>query len=227
MSGFSDYIVYTSDVEDEQLDVLQFCIFDKRHYAEVVVPKIQQFKFKHFGHDGVVFGIEGARGINQKSQWLNDIHQIIEHTNFILISCVLDKHGIPEDAFQETKNKALEFGVVHTRRFLEERDQVSGLSHFIAKPISPEIDEQKQIQFRQICEQHNNLPFELFFTDEKSLPLGLQFSAALIPSIIDQQKSPQSNSAGFNALTTKFYCKGGRKNVGEGYEGWGLKRFPE
>jgi hypothetical protein len=27
-------------------------------------------------------------------------------------------------------------------------------------------------------------------------------------------------------LTRKFYCDGGRENVGTGYENWGLKIFP-
>lgn len=34
--------------------VLAFCIFHKGHYSKKVVPALEQFKFKHFGHDQIV-----------------------------------------------------------------------------------------------------------------------------------------------------------------------------
>ena len=63
MSGaFSDYIVHVDESGDHGLEsidptypvfVLAFCVFRKNVYQESVVPAIQRFKFRHFGHDMV------------------------------------------------------------------------------------------------------------------------------------------------------------------------------
>lgn len=60
---FSRYVVYVDESGDHGLEridpnypvfTLAFCIFNKNHYAQRVVPSIEAFKFKHFGHDLVV-----------------------------------------------------------------------------------------------------------------------------------------------------------------------------
>lgn len=60
---FGKYIVYVDESGDhgmQSLDVqypvfvLAFCVFHKRHYSERVVPALETFKFKHFGHDQIV-----------------------------------------------------------------------------------------------------------------------------------------------------------------------------
>lgn len=61
-SEFSKYIVYVDESGDHSLQsiddnypifVLAFCVFNKRHYSEVIVPALEKFKFNHFGHDQV------------------------------------------------------------------------------------------------------------------------------------------------------------------------------
>jgi hypothetical protein len=37
---------------------------------------------------------------------------------------------------------------------------------------------------------------------------------------------PDQENRAFEVLIRKFYCDGGRENVGTGYENWGLKIFP-
>ena len=63
MAAFSDYIIYVDESGDHGLVsidpgypvfVLAFCIFHKQEYTEHVIPSLQRFKFKHFGHDMVV-----------------------------------------------------------------------------------------------------------------------------------------------------------------------------
>lgn len=60
---YSEHIIHVDKSGDHGLDsvdpgypvfVLDFCIFRKGHYVETVVPRIQGFKFAHFGHDIVV-----------------------------------------------------------------------------------------------------------------------------------------------------------------------------
>ena len=61
--NYSDYVIYVDESGDHSLDsidsdypvfVLDFCIFRKEHHVNAVVPKVQAFKFAHFGHDIVV-----------------------------------------------------------------------------------------------------------------------------------------------------------------------------
>ena len=60
---YSDYVIYVDESGDHSLQpvdrnypifVLDFCIFQKTSFANVLVPKVQAFKFAHFGHDIVV-----------------------------------------------------------------------------------------------------------------------------------------------------------------------------
>lgn len=223
MSGFSDYIIYVHQYDDdENWKVLQFCIFDKRHYSEVVVPKIQQYKFKHFGHDGLVFGMGKARGINQKKQRLDDINVVVEQSNFVLIACLINLKQLEAENIADTQVQALEFGLVHAHRFLQERGQTDALTYVVSNSADVE-----QKTFRAICEQNQDLPFELQVSDPHTKPLALQFASALVPSIIEQFQNPEAENSTFNILKNKFYCKGGRKQVGQGFEGWGLRQFPD
>jgi hypothetical protein len=60
---FSDYIIYADESGDHGMDridpqypifVLTFCIFKKADYVSVVVPMMQELKFRWFGHDAIV-----------------------------------------------------------------------------------------------------------------------------------------------------------------------------
>jgi hypothetical protein len=57
---YSDYIVYIDESGDHRLlsidpdypiFVLPACIFDKSTYSAEIVPSLQNFNFKYFGHD--------------------------------------------------------------------------------------------------------------------------------------------------------------------------------
>ena len=63
--NYGKYIVYVDESGDHGMQsideqypvfVLAFCVFHKRHYSENVVPALEIFKFKHFGHDTEVMG---------------------------------------------------------------------------------------------------------------------------------------------------------------------------
>ena len=60
----SDYIIYVDESGDHSLDqidaqypvfVLSFCIFDQTKYRSQIVPGFLEIKFKHWGHDMVIF----------------------------------------------------------------------------------------------------------------------------------------------------------------------------
>ena len=101
---FSDYIVYVDESGDHGLVafdreypvfVLAFCVFQKKHYLDYVVPQIQQFKFRHFGHDSVILhesDIRKDRGDfnflksrESKEAFMNELNRVVENAQFTLI----------------------------------------------------------------------------------------------------------------------------------------------
>ena len=107
---FSEYIVYVDESGDHSLAsidqdypifVLAFCVFRKDRYLEKVVPKLQSFKFKYYGHDMVVLhelDIRKSRGpfnilLDKKMRdpFMDDLNCLIDSAPFTLITSVIDK----------------------------------------------------------------------------------------------------------------------------------------
>lgn len=66
---FSEYVVFVDEGGDHSLEsidpyypvfVLNFCILKKENHVNSVVPKVEGFKFKHFGHDAVILHVRGT-----------------------------------------------------------------------------------------------------------------------------------------------------------------------
>ena len=110
----SNFIVYVDESGDHGMQkvdqnypifVLAFCIFYKRHYSEKVVPAIEKFKFNRFGHDIVILHERDIRKETapfkftneaEKNEFIGQLGEIIEKSNFILISCVIRKEALGE-----------------------------------------------------------------------------------------------------------------------------------
>ena len=70
------------------------------------------------------------------------------------------------------------------------------------------------------------LPFDIVFADKKVNSSGLQLADLVARPIGLHVLRPTQANRAFDTLKSKFYCSGGRKNVGIGFENWGLKIFP-
>ncbi|QEM83755.1 DUF3800 domain-containing protein [Halomonas binhaiensis] len=250
-SPFSKYIVYVDESGDHSLTsidesypvfVLAFCVFHKRHYSEAIVPALEKFKFNHFGHDQVVLHEneirkeKGAfnifRSREEKHEFLNGLTRIIDHSNFILISCTIDKRNISgqHDAESNPYHTALRFCMETIYEFLTEKEQHRKKTHVVVECRGAKEDKELELEFRRICDGNNRLgvdmPFEVLFSDKKVMSSGLQLADLVARPIgLRTIRSDQENRA-FEVLKQKFYCNGGRDKVGEGYEGVGMKIYP-
>jgi len=251
MSDFSDYIVYVDESGDHGLQnidsqypifVLAFCIFHKKHYSDVVVSKLQQFKFKHFGHDVVIlheheirkekppFNIFRSKA--ERMGFLGELTNIIDDSNFILTCCVIDKIELlkttnkPENPY----NLALGFGLELLHQFLTEKGQQDQLTHVVIEKRGKKEDDELELEFRRICDGDNQfkkqLPFSPKFADKKTNSAGLQLADLVARPVGISILRPEQPNRAFDSLKPKFYCAGGRENVGTNYKGWGLKVFP-
>lgn len=243
---FSDYIVYVDESGDHGLKtidanypvfVLAFCIFCKDQYTDLIVPKIQHFKFAHFGHDQVIFhetDIRKDRGDftalktkELKTQFLDQLTNIIQEIPFTLVSTVILKEPYRQ-RYQEPVNPyhvALGYGLERVFYFLREQRQHRLTTHVIVEKRGKVEDDELELEFRRICAGNNyervQLPFELIFADKKSNSTGLQLADLMARPIGLNVLRPQQANRAFDVLEEKFYS-----NHAGSYRGRGLKCFP-
>jgi hypothetical protein len=250
-SLYSQYIVYVDESGDHSLQsidpqypvfVLAFCIFHKRYYSETIVPALEKFKFNYFGHDQVVLHEteirkeKGAfnifRSREEKNRFIDDLTGIIEQSNFILISCTIDKQAIKSsgDTSSNPYHIALGFCMEALYAFLQEKNQHSKPTHVVVECRGKKEDRDLELEFRRICDANNRLgiplPFEVIFSDKKTMSTGLQFADLVARPIGMNFLRPEQENRAFEVLKKKFYCDGGRENIGRGYEEVGMNIYP-
>ncbi|EPZ8934875.1 DUF3800 domain-containing protein [Acinetobacter baumannii] len=198
---YSDYIVYVDESGDPTLKginakypvfVLAFCIFHKKHYTKNVIEKLEQLKFKHFGHDIIVlhereilkstgdFANYGSR--EQKESLFADLNHLISESNFVLVSCVIKKNELIKK--YTTPNNpyyiALEFGLERIYRYLKERNQHDKKTFIVFEQRGIKEDKDLELEFRRVCDGNNylkhNLPFEIKMASKKINSTGLQIA---------------------------------------------------
>ncbi|QWT19208.1 DUF3800 domain-containing protein [Bacillus sp. NP157] len=193
---FSNFIVYVDESGDHGLEtvdpnypvfVLAFCVFHKGHYAERVVPAIERLKFRHFGHDILVLHeneIRKEKGSfrfadrKQKEGFVTELTGIIEESNFILISCVIDKARLeqPELLGGNPYHIALGFCLETLAEFLQEKRQEGLSTHVVVECRGKKEDRDLELEFRRICAGANRwgrqLPFVITFADKKTNSSG-------------------------------------------------------
>lgn len=248
---FSDFIVYVDESGDHNLSVvdkdypvfvLAFCIFYKQHYINHVVPKLQALKFEYFGHDLVILHEHDIRkekgdfnifkGKHEKEIFIDALTRIIEQSNFILASCVIEKDKITTpDAIQNPYHIALKYCIESLYEFVSEKDQQGLETHVVVEKRGRKEDADLELEFRRICDGENkfrkDLPFRIRMADKACNSAGLQLADLVARPIGRHVLDEKQSNRAFEALTKKFYCEGGIKNLGETYRGWGLKRFPD
>jgi len=250
-SLFSKYIVYVDESGDHSLKsidenfpifVLALCVFHKRHYSEAIVPALEKFKFNWFGHDQIVlheheirkekgdFNIFKSKG--EKVAFLNQLTQIIEYSNFVLLSCTIDKRAIKKqgDLNSNPYHLALASCLETLFEFLTEKNQDNHKTHIVVECRGKKEDQELELEFRRICDGNNRLnkpfPFEVIFSDKKVMSSGLQLADLVARPIGLNLLKPKQENRAFDVLKRKFYCDGGRAKAGEQFEGIGMKVFP-
>jgi hypothetical protein len=247
---FSNFIVYVDESGDHGMQtvdsnypifVLAFCIFYKGHYSDRVVPALEKFKFNNFGHDIVILHEREIRKetgpfkfANEagKLSFLDGLSNIIEHSNFILISCVIDKMRLGSRVAEADNpyHLALGFCLETLHEFLIEKNQDAKKTHVVFECRGKKEDKDLELEFRRVCDGSNKLgiqlPFEIIFADKKANSSGLQLADLVARPVGLSVLKPQQENRAFEILKRKFYCSGGRVGVGSGYENWGLKVFP-
>lgn len=249
-SEFSKYIVYVDESGDHSLQsvdeqypvfVLAFCVFHKRHYSEAIVPALEKFKFNYFGHDQVVLHeneIRRRKGLfnifksrEHQARFIGELTEIIEFSNFILISTTIDKRDARRlSSADNAYHLALGLCMETLHEFLQEKGEDAKKTHIVFECRGDKEDRDLELEFRRVCDGNNrlgkSLPFEILMADKKVMSSGLQLADLVARPIGLSTLRPDQPNRAFDVLKRKFYCDGGRSSAGKGYEGVGMKVFP-
>ena len=166
--------------------------------------------------------------------FLDELTTFIDESNFILVSCVIDKRKLKRPGASEADNPyhyALRHGLEQLFGFIEEKVQTDRQTHVVVERRGKKEDQELELEFRRICDGANalgqELPFSVKFASKQVNSSGLQLSDLVARPIGMHILRPEQTNRAFDVLEKKFYCEGGRTLVGERYEGIGLKRLPE
>ncbi len=243
---FSDFIVYVDESGDHSLVnidegypvfVLAFCIFHKRHYAETIIPRLEHFKFRHFGHDALVLHEHEIRkqkgdfsvlaNLQLRHQFISELSEIMDQSNFVLAACVIDKKKLKQTNPQvsDPYHFALAYCLDGLRDFLTEKKQIDRKTYVLVERRGKKEDKALELEFRRICD-NKMYPFDVIFEDKKSNLAGLQLADLVARPIGLNYLRPQQENRAFDILKKKLLCRGGRTNAGDDFEGYGLKIVP-
>lgn len=246
---YSDFMVYVDESGDHSLQsidenypvfVLAFCIFYKKHYTENVVPKVQNLKFDYFGHDMVILHEneiikeKGAFNIfkskDEKNNFIDRLSNIMEDINFVLAACVIEKNKLQNKENPHPYHFALKHCLETLYEFVCEKGQENKITYVAVESRGKKEDEELELEFRRICDGKNrfkkHLPFYVKIVSKQSNSTGLQVADLVARPIGRHIINPEQGNRAFDVLKKKFYCEGGRKAVGEGFDQKGLKHFP-
>ena len=251
MRRFSDYVVYVDESGDHSLAsvdrdypvfVLALCIFHKRHYSERIIPAVEKLKFNYFGHDSVVlheneirkqkgpFAFLAQRAV--RDEFMAQLSSIMEASNFILIAGVVDKARLSksEGAASNPYHIALGVCLEALRSFLAEKQQGQLKTHVVVECRGKKEDAELELEFRRICDGSNSggqpLPFDIVFADKKTNLAGLQLADLVARAVGINYLRPAQENKAFELLKAKFYCAGGRRQLGRDFENVGLIVHP-
>ena len=242
----SDYIVYVDESGDHglvsidrtyPLFVLAFCIFHKRTYIETVVPALQRFKFKHFGHDMVVLHeheIRKAEGAfkflfnkDRRNEFMADLSAIIEAAEFTLIASVIHKDQLKGRVDDATNlyHVALRLGLEAVHQFLVAQEQQDRTTYVVCEARGHKEDKDLELEFRRVCDGQNSLkaqlPLSIIFANKQCNSSGLQLADLVARPVGRKTLQPDQPNRAYDILAEKFY----RSPDGQS-EGWGLKIHP-
>ena len=253
--GYSDYIIYVDESgspnksgslkhsgidPDYPIFVLNFCIFQKSYYGDIVVPKILAFKFKHFGHDNVILHEheihkkEGRFTFLHDEQMLtcfmNELSQLIEEIQVSVVATViglpyLKRHySNPWDAYEI----ALFLCMERAYRFLKGAGQHNKTTHIIVEKRGKKEDGKLEKAFQHIRADKSRLDqvgpmagFEIEFASKMVNSAGLQLADLMARPIGLQVLRPEQSNRSWNIIKDKIVCSSDGQ-----IEGYGLKKFP-
>lgn len=238
---YGEYIVYIDESGDHYLldndpkypvFVLTFCIFRKDKYIHAVVPKIQEFKFKYFGHDNIVLHEHGIRkqkppfaflqNRERREVFLSDFNNCMKEIPMTVITAVInkthhaEKYSNPANPYPLALRSCME----RTQMFLEGSGQGGECTHLIFECRGKAEDSELEIAFYRIKDS-TKANFEIVFANKKANLIGLQLADVIAHPIGIKHLRPNQSNRAYDIIETKFH-----RSAAGVVDGYGLECFP-
>lgn len=230
MTGFSDYVIYADESGDHSLTkidsqypvfVLCLCLFKKRDYIRRIVPALQEFKFKWFGHDAVILHEREIRKrensfitLNNEivyNDFMTELSDIVERSPFKIFAAAIDKHRLKHEyLFHDNPyHTALTLCIENTYQYLKRVGQHDKITTFIFERRGQKEDDDLELVFRRISDGYNKvrvkLPnFEIRFVDKKANCTGMQLADLTARPIGLRIIRPDQHNAAFEIIRKKL-----------------------
>lgn len=217
--------------------VLAFCIFKVSEYTSYVVPAIQNFKFKFFGHDMVILHereIRKTQGLFKilfnkyiRDSFFQDLNSTIEKTPFKVVACVIDKRKYRETGYIKDSpyRVAMEFGLERVFYELQANSQTGRKTFVVFESRGKKEDLELELEFRRLMDRTTVLgmadTFEFLTADKKTNSSGLRLADMVARPIGLHILRPDQANRAVDILLEKLR----RSPKGE-VKGWGLKILP-
>jgi hypothetical protein len=228
---------------DPHFNVFLLCgvIIDDRAYP-ILDSRFKELKMKYFDDDGIIFHYVKMRNRNGvfsifqnegiKNQFISDLHNIIDESDFTIIACLIDKNRYKEryPGRDSVYEESLEFLCERCVFCMRRKSSVDRLHIVLEKRSNPKQDVALKKYYKGIIENgtrfmkghelaicHENLEFR-----RKSANInGLQLADICAYPIARKRLSPESQHPIYDIIEQKFY-----KHHSGALMGYGLKIFP-
>ncbi len=242
----SGHIVFVDESGDHGLGaidaaypvfVLAFCAFEKSHYANVVLPAMTSFKFRHFGHDQVVLherdirkdlgAFAALRDPGIKAMFLEEATAMIESLEMTVVACVIrkDRLGYMAHSRVGPYEIALEFGLERIHQWLAARGSGVAPTPVVIERRGRREDDALELEFRRVCSGANYLrrplPLEPVFVSKVANVPGIQLADLVARPIGRHVLDPTQPNRAWDVIERKL-----RRSASGKVGGWGLKVFP-
>ena len=226
---FSNFIVYVDESGDHNLIlsdpefsvfVLTFCIFRKEDYIGQTVPALQRIKFRHFGHDMVVFHereIRKATGCFRfltddglRKGFMTDLNDWVDQSPFAIIAVVIRKAEFSQKhvAGHNPYHFAMQLGLERVEKYLRRREPQERLTHVVFEARGKREDDELELEFRRVCDgqnfRKNKLAFQIVVAAKQINSTGLQLADLTARPIGRHIMNPAQTNRAFEIIEKKL-----------------------
>lgn len=239
MTQFSEFVIYADESGDHSLEhidriypvfVLCLCVFRKKNYVQRIVPRIQNLKFKWFGHDAVILHEREIRKREPPFEFLNkqelheaftsELNSILAGARISIVASVIDKRRLKDEyLFHENPyHIALSFCIENAFQFLQRAGENDRVTHFIFERRGTKEDRELELEFRRVTDGQNALRkkfanFEIKFVDKKANSAGMQLADLTARPIGLRIVRPKQSNRAFDIIERKLACGSGKRGI--------------
>ena len=246
LNSFGDFIIYVDESGDHQLAaknreypmfVLAFCIFEVSHYTKNVVPSIEEFKFKYFGHDMTILHereirkslppFELLRDSEIRENFIKDFSEIIEKSRFTIVATAIKKDEYISSNLSEENpyHVAMEFGLERVFMELQAHGQRGRKTFVVFEARGKKEDTELELEFRRIMDKSTmediGETLDFLCVSKKTNSSGLQIADMLARPIGRHMLNPEQPNRAWASIYEKI-----RKSPKGEVQGWGIKIYP-